>query len=182
LWDSIGDVVIAAREAMSWLQKCSGVISKTNQAIEWFATDGFPVYQVSHTIDTYKIETQLVGKFQIRLGKYSENINPNKQRLGVAPNFVHSCDSDHLRATVRAASAEGITDLALIHDDYGTHACDTDALHRIIRETFISLYAENDPLAAFKAANEREGTTLPDLPAKGVLDLASVRNSPYFFG
>jgi len=182
LWDSIGDVVIAAREAMSWLQKCSGVISKTNQAIEWFATDGFPVYQVSHIIDTYKIETQLAGKFQIRLGKYSENINPNKQRLGVAPNFVHSCDSDHLRATVRAAASEGITDLALIHDDYGTHACDTDALHRIIRETFISLYAENDPLAAFKAANEREGTTLPDLPAKGVLDLASVRTSPYFFG
>jgi DNA-directed RNA polymerase len=87
-----------------------------------------------------------------------------------------------LRATVRAAASEGITDLALIHDDYGTHACDTDALHRIIRETFISLYAENDPLAAFKAANEREGTTLPDLPAKGVLDLASVRTSPYFFG
>ena len=182
LWESIGDVVVAARHAMDWLQKCAGVISKANLPIEWKATDGFPVYQGTRVIESFKIETQLAGRFQLKIGRFTENMDRNKQRLGVAPNFVHSCDADHLRATVRAAAAKGITDLALIHDDYGTHACDTEVLHECIRNEFVRLYAEHDPLAAFKAANEREGIELPEVPAKGLLDLASVKNSPYFFG
>lgn len=182
LWSSIGDVVVAARDAMDWLQKSAGAISRENTPIEWRASDGFPIFQGTRIIESVKIETQLAGRFQLKIGKFTENMDKNKQRLGVAPNFVHSCDADHLRATVRDAYALGITDLALIHDDYGTHACDTDKLHSVIRSAFVTLYTENDPLAAFKAANENEGITLPDLPLKGVLDLASVRDSKYFFG
>jgi DNA-directed RNA polymerase, mitochondrial len=182
LWSSIGDVVVAARDAMDWLQKSAGVISRENAPIEWSASDGFPIYQGTRIIESVKIETQLAGRFQLKIGKFTENMDKNKQRLGIAPNFVHSCDADHLRATVRDAYALGITDLALIHDDYGTHACDTDKLHKVIRSAFVTLYSENDPLAAFKAANEAEGITLPDLPMKGDLDLASVADSRYFFG
>jgi DNA-directed RNA polymerase len=182
LWASIGDVVVAARDAMDWLQKCASVISKANVPIHWTAPDGFPIHQETRVIESVKIETQLAGRFQLKIGKFTENMDKNKQRLGVSPNFVHSCDAAHLRATVLAATAAGITDLALIHDDYGTHACDTHLLHTAIRDTFVQMYEENDPLGSFKASNEAEGITLPALPATGSLDLAGVKSSLYFFG
>lgn len=182
LWDSIGDVVVAARDAMGWLQKCSSAISKENAPIVWTAPDGFPIYQGTRVINSFKIETQLAGRFQLKIGRITDDMDKNKQRLGVAPNFVHSCDAAHLRATVRAASDAGITDLALIHDDYGCHACDTHILHGVIRDTFVDLYTLHDPLAAFKASNETEAITLPDLPGKGTLDLLAVKRSLYFFG
>ena len=182
LWSSIGDVVVAARDAMAWLQKSATEISRTNTPIVWKAIDGFPIYQGTRVIESFKIETQLAGRFQLKIGSFTEDMDKNKQRLGVAPNFVHSCDAAHLRATVRAAVKAGITDLALIHDDYGTHACDTDKLHELIRAAFVAMYSLQDPLAAFQKANEKEGVTLPPLPAKGSLDLAGVMQSRYFFG
>jgi DNA-directed RNA polymerase, mitochondrial len=182
LWSSIGDVVVAARDAMDWLQKAATRISKENVPIVWKAVDGFPVYQGNRIIESFKIETQLAGRFQLKIGSFTEDMDRNKQRLGVAPNFVHSCDAAHLRATVRAAAKEGIVDLALIHDDYGTHACDTDKLHELIRAAFFAMYSLQDPLAAFKRANEHSGITLAALPEKGDLDLAGVLESPYFFG
>lgn len=182
LWSSIGDVVVAARDAMGWLQKSASAISKANVPIKWKAIDGFPVYQGTRVITTVPIETQLAGRFQLNIGSFTEDMDKNKQRNGVAPNFVHSCDSAHLRAAVRAAYNEGITDLALIHDDYGTHACDTDALHRVIRSTFVAMHTVYSPLAAFRASNEHGGVVLPPLPPVGALDLAGVHESPYFFG
>lgn len=182
LWSSIGDVVVAARDAMAWLQKSATEISRANIPIVWKAIDGFPVYQGTRVIESYKIETQLAGRFQLKIGSFTEDMDKNKQRLGVAPNFVHSCDAAHLRATVRAATKAGITDLALIHDDYGTHACDTDKLHELIRAAFVAMYSLQDPLAAFQRANTSPGIILPPMPAKGSLDLAGVMQSEYFFG
>ena len=146
LWEAIGETVVAARDAMAWLQQCSSVMSKANSPIIWDASDGFRVFQGSRQIEVRKIETQLGGRFQMKVGTHTEEIDSRKQRSGIAPNFVHSLDAAHLRETVRRASVEGIEALAVIHDDYGTHAADTDKLHRIIREAFVSLYSEHDPL------------------------------------
>ncbi|ASV44581.1 RNA polymerase [Agrobacterium phage Atu_ph03] len=183
LWSSIGEVVVAARQAMDWLQKCSSVISKNGDAIEWVTADGFRVYQKLVKIDTFQIESVLAGRFQGRVGTFSDKIDPVRQRLGVAPNFVHSQDATHMRMVINALEAEGIHDFAFIHDDYGTHACDTDTMHRVIREQFYKLYSENCPLTAFKNTVEAEtGVVLPPLPDTGDLDLSLVLSSPYFFG
>ena len=63
LWESIGDVVVAARDAMAWLQKCATEISRKNVPIVWKAIDGFPVFQGTRVIDSFKIETQLAGRW-----------------------------------------------------------------------------------------------------------------------
>lgn len=182
LWSSIGEVVIAARDAMAWLQKCSGVISKDNVPITWTAIDGFPIYQGTMQIETKQVRTQLAGDFQMRVGTITDNIDKNKQRLGIAPNFVHSNDAAHLRETVRRAKAAGITDLALIHDDYGTYACDTPKLNRIIREAFVSMYEHSDPLQQFLNENAKDGREFPAMPPRGDLEIRDVLKSPYFFG
>lgn len=183
LWNSIGEVVVAARQAMDWLQKCSSIVSKAGHPIEWVTADGFRVHQKLCKIETVKVDTALAGRFQGRVGSFSDVIDSMRQRLGVAPNFVHSMDSTHMRMVINALEAEGIHDFAFIHDDYGTHACDTDVMHRVIREQFYKLYHDNCPLTAFKQTIEEEcGVELPALPPRGSLDLSLVLNSLYFFG
>ena len=123
-----------------------------------------------------------------------------KQRLGAAPNFVHSMDACHLMMTLIKARELGISSFACIHDDFGTHAEDTDKLHNAIRWAFFSLYSDNDVLADFKVAMERLASekpvsvekkgrqklpteiTLTEPPKKGKLNLAEITRSPYFFG
>ena len=180
LWSSIGEVVVAARDAMRWLQQVAGVLSKDNEPITWKAPDGFPVYQGTRVINSQKIETQLGGRFQLRVGNFTDDIDRNRQRNSVAPNFVHSQDAAHMRAVVRQCKAEGISPLAFIHDDFGTHAADTARLGEIIRETFVDLYEKHDPLKAL--AEQYEEYELPELPVYGSLDIQSVKQSEYFFG
>ncbi|KRR22168.1 DNA-directed RNA polymerase [Bradyrhizobium retamae] len=182
MWTSIGEVVVAARDAMRWLQKAAGVLSKANEPITWTAYDGFPVYMGTRVINSTKIETQLGGRFQLRVGTFTEDIDRNRQRNGVAPNFVHSQDAAHMRAVVRQCKAEGIAPLAFIHDDFGTHAADTERLGEIIRETFVALYADHDPLQALAAQYQDTEYELEPIPPYGTLDIQDVRKSLYFFG
>jgi DNA-directed RNA polymerase len=182
LWDSIGEVVVSARVAMDWLQSVASAMTKVNKPIVWTLPDGFVSVQHSKAIETVQVETQLQGRFRLRVGSYTDKIAGAKQRQGVSPNFVHSMDASHLRATVRLAKARGIDDMALIHDDYGTYAADTDTLHECIREAFVGMYTEHDPLADFAAEQEAAGGVLPPMPVKGTLDIRDVLRSPYFFG
>lgn len=182
LWQSIGEVVVAARVAMDWLQKCATIISKENAPIVWLTPDGFPVVQDSRKIETKQVDTQLSGRFQMRVGIRTNKIDSAKQRSGISPNFVHSLDATHLRMTVLVAKEKGIESLAVIHDDFGTHAGDTEELHWCIRDAFVRLYTEHDPLQDFKSQQESTGRKLPALPKRGTLDIEEVRNSLYFFG
>lgn len=182
LWESIGEVVVAARDAMAWLQKCSTAVARDNEPMIWETPDGFRVFQGNRVIETVQIETQLAGRFRLNVGNFTDKIDGNKQRQAVAPNFVHSMDAAHLRETLRRAEAEGITSVAVIHDDYGTHGCDTGKLRRIIREAFVALYSDHDPLDAFRVAHEAEGRELPHMPPRGALEITDVLKSRYFFG
>ncbi|NQZ02101.1 MAG: hypothetical protein HRT45_15690 [Bdellovibrionales bacterium] len=72
LWTSIGEVVIAAREAMDWLQDCSSAITKAGKPISFVTPLGFPVHQVNMKYDTVRIETQIAGRLQLRLATETE--------------------------------------------------------------------------------------------------------------
>jgi DNA-directed RNA polymerase len=92
-------------------------------------------------------------------------------------------DACHLMMTLHNAFSKGVRSFACIHDDYGTHAADTEDLQAAIREAFIQLYGENNPLLDFKISNESQyGLTLPDLPSPGTLDINKIKDSLYFFG
>lgn len=179
LWEAIGEVVGSAHDVMTWLQKAASVMGKDNKPVVWTTGDGFVAVQAARKIKTTKVDTQLLGRFQIRIGSYSDQIDVMKQRQSISPNFVHSQDANHLRATVREAFRQGITSIDVIHDDFGTHAGNTDRLHDIIRDTFVGMYAGSCPLTNLK--NEQP-KPLIDIPIKGNLDIQQVRESLYFFG
>jgi len=184
LWASIAQVVVAAREAMDWIQTVASVVAKANKPLIWWTPIGFPVYQARKTFDLIRIETQLCGRFQATVADDKNGVmSVSHMKLGSAPNFVHSMDACHLMLTCNKCLDAGIQDFAFVHDDYGTHAANVTALHKHLRDAFVELYGNSDPLIDFKIFNEDNAKVkLPDPPSKRGLILDQVLDSKYFFG
>lgn len=183
VWSSIGEVVIAARAAMDWLRDVASIVSKANLPITFTAPSGFVVHQAIKKVKVKKVMTILCGRTDIPVATPDEDsIDSQRQRNGISPNFVHSCDASHLVSTILKAREEGITSISAIHDDFGTHAANTALFHNLIRESFVEQYSI-DVLQKFKDEIESStGLILPPVPASGDLVLESVLDSGYFFG
>lgn len=176
VWDSIGDVVVKAREAMTWLQQGARTLIKQGiDVIRWTTPSGFLVCQAYDEQESHRIRTNLCGNAFLRINVDTDCPDIGRHKNGIAPNFVHSYDASHLTLVTCAAAEQGLH-LAMIHDDYGTHAADAQALYQLIREVFVAMYETHDPLEDFA-----QRYALPAPPQKGSLDLKSVLDSPYFF-
>jgi len=183
LWKSIGEVVIAARAAMDWLKKCSRLMAKEDQPIKYVTPVGFPMVQFSPNMETKRIEAQIGGRVQIQIRKELPGVDSYKVSNGVSPNLVHSIDAAHMHMCVEQGHKEGITHFAMIHDDFGVHACYIDRWHEIIREQFIKLHTETNVLEDFKTQQEfNSGVELLPVPDRSNLDISQVAKSLYFFG
>lgn len=180
VWDAIGKVVIKAREAMQWLQDaCDEITSDGRQELVWESPSGLIVRQQYPKLEVIQIETRLIGGLRLRpsVGMYTEEADRRRHRNGIAPNFVHSCDAAHMHYLIQAAEEAGLGHLAFIHDDYGALAPDVEKLHALIRQTFVTMYKDTNPLLKFK---DNHGI-LTELPSEGELDLLGVLDSKYFF-
>lgn len=187
IWESIGEVVVAAREAMDWLQSCAKVVADEGLPVYWTTPLGFTVMQKYNSFKSRRVETRLGDKVvKLSLQHEQDNIDKRRMASAISPNFVHSLDATHLMMSVCYAEDNGIESFAMIHDSFGTHAADTNMLAACLREAFVNLYEENDVLEDFKAQIERQvepenQERIPALPAKGDLDVACVRDSDFFF-
>lgn len=182
IWPAIGDVVVKAREAMDWLRAAvAPILSKEGETddpvIAWQTPDGFTASQCYFEMQIHEIRSILHGKVRINVAAETDTPAVSRHQTAFAPNFVHSMDACHMRAVVRQANREGIVDLAMIHDDYGTHAANAGRLFRIIRESFHRMYSMYDPLDLLV----RRYPMLPPPPARGSLDLDEVLRSDFFF-
>lgn len=181
VWPAIGDVVVKGREAMDWLKKSAKTIftnaAPDQEIIQWDTPSGFPACQDYSEREVHRINTVLHGPIKIRV--MSETDIPDVQRhvQGLAPNFVHSMDAAHLHLTTADAVGQGITSLAMIHDDYGTHAADAQALFESIRRQFVAMYLACDPPQML--VERYPCLTCP--PTKGELDIMEVLESDFFF-
>jgi DNA-directed RNA polymerase len=184
MWEAIGETVVAARDAMGWLQKVSQVVSKEDQPINWTSPSGFKVLQAYPNTAARTVKTMIAGQvIQLDYSEELPSIDKRRQAQGISPNFVHSLDAAALTFTVDAAISCGLGDFAMIHDSYGTLAADTDVLRECLRQAFASMY-QFDVMQSFATeiqAGLPEGVKLPPLPAKGTLDINLVLQSDFFF-
>lgn len=184
---SLGDVVTSASRVMDWMKEVIKIANQEKQPIHWTTPVGFKPYQYYKKQKTTRVETfwgSVSRRIRLSVREDTEELNTRKQIAGVSPNFVHSMDASHLMLTVNASfDSENIKNFAMIHDSYGTHACDTDGLHRKIRAQFIDMYGNNDVLEQFKneILEQLDTDELPDAPSKGSLDLDVIADSLYFF-
>ncbi|XRD77692.1 T3/T7 RNA polymerase [Dyella marensis] len=186
LWDCIGQVVIAAREAMDWLKAAAKVAAKGDTPVSWTTPAGFPVLQEYRESIGSRINTHVGGRrTYISHSLEGTKLDGRRQALGISPNFVHSCDASHMMLTVCTASDNEIAAFAMIHDSFGTHAANTHVLAASLRAAFVDQYTREvltdfrDELSAQLAPEL--ATDLPPLPPSGDLDLSLVEESAYFF-
>jgi len=109
----------------------------------------------------------------------AEKMHNFRQVNGIAPNFVHSLDACHLMKTVISAKDNyDIESFAVVHDSFGTHACDIEHLGMVLRETFVDMYQE-DVLKKFM--KDQGDLDLPSLPEYGKLNVEEVKDAEFFF-
>lgn len=184
---AIGQVVVAARQAMEWLQEVAQIIAKNNLPVRWMSPAGLPILQAYRKMDAKRINTIIAGiRLRSTIRFPLREIDSRKQAQGISPNFTHSCDAAHLMLTVESAKEQGIGSFGMIHDSFGTHAADSTQLAHILREQFIRVHDGTGVLERFRRdiinqIPEELRAEIPPLPEMGDLDLSEVLNSLYFF-
>lgn len=186
--EAITNVIVAAPNAMTWMQEAArsvAAVDKNQQGIYWTVPGtGFPVIQRYLAPKGKQIEL-FIGSQRVQVSSGEEDerqVDRRRQVDGISPNVIHSLDAAMLMLTVSKLKAQGIHSYALIHDSYGTHACDIPVLNQVLREQFTELYGSRDVLGELKATWEAEhDITLPELPQSGDLDVRMVNYSRYFF-
>lgn len=185
IWDAIGEVVVAARAAMGWLQSCAKEVAAEELPVYWTTPVGFRVMQQYRNSKSQRVNTKL-GETTVKLSLRQEQKTIDKRRMqnAISPNFVHSMDATHLMMSVCYGADNGIKSFSLIHDSFGTHAANTELWSACIREAFVDLYKDLDVLEDFRQQIIRQVSDperVKRLPKKGGLDIEIVRSSDFAF-
>lgn len=202
IWEAVSVTVVAAVEAMNWLKSAAKLLAaevkdkKTDEvlrarcAVHWVTPDGFPVWQEYRKPIQTRLNLMFLGQFRLQPTVNTmkdSGIDAHKQESGIAPNFVHSQDGNHLRMTVvHAHEKYGVESFALIHDSFGTIPADAANLFKAVRETMVNTYESNDVLADFAdqfmdQLHESQLDQMPPLPKHGNLDLQDILKSDFAF-
>ncbi len=186
IWSSIGEVVVAARSAMDWLQTVASLAASEELPVNWVTPVGFPVLQAYPNMARREVKTKLGDRIvKHLLQEETDTLDRKRQASGISPNFVHSMDAAALMLSVHRCLQAGITSFGMVHDSYGTHAADMEQMSVCLREAFVDLY-QTDVLGEFRQSiaaglSAENLEHLPPVPQKGTLDLALVKQSRYFF-
>ncbi|MGR2681496.1 DNA-directed RNA polymerase [Chromobacterium haemolyticum] len=187
IWESVQSTVVKAVEAMAFLQKLAAIISKSGHPVSWYTPDGMPVQQFYYKTASKRVQFLIAGQrrlFSIATG--TEEIDPRKQRSGIAPNFIHSLDASHMRMTVNQCFDAGIRNFGMIHDSFGTSADNAVLMFKGVRAAMVDMYENSNPLVEFveriKATlPEKLAAEIPALPQPGSLDLRGILDSEFAF-
>lgn len=186
VWESIGDVVVAAKDAMSWLQQSARAMTKVGAGVTWTTPSGFVAGQSYPQLRDRVVKTKISGAVVKLVTKEETGVlDANRQASGMSPNYVHSMDAAAMLLTVVRLRDAGLDSFAMIHDSYGVHAADTDLLAVTLREVFVGMYS-GDPLGDLRAemletAGAENVPKLRPVPPRGELDVSLVSSSPFFF-
>ena len=162
-------------KVMRWIeQEVSKAIKKGAKELIWVTPSGFRVNQKLMKQDWKRVELQLFGTTNLRVGTDKDKgVDLLHHKNATAPNLIHSLDASllHLSAT-RFDSP-----ISLIHDSVLCRATDMTYLSTLVRDTYMHLFAEHDFLRDFARAIEAES----EPPIIGDLQPSEVIESTYFF-
>lgn len=177
---------------------------KHGETLRWMTPSGFPWANRYDHFETKIFSHKLLNIRRRRTvaTKYKPDIVAEDAIGAVAPNFIHALDAAHLVRTVNACAAAGICDIMTIHDCYACLAPQAEQFNKIIREEFVRMYEEHDPLTEIREWAKCSLRTSNELRAKGQrvaravdfetpgwcevskrgeLDLRKFLNTPYAF-
>lgn len=192
VYDAILERIKKPAEAMEFLQKIAKALAHEGKPVSWTTPCGIPWINRYHEPDVERISLFLNDggvKSRARLSITTgdkKDIDKAKAANGVAPNFVHALDASHLLLVANAATAEGITGLATVHDSFGCLAPHATRFNQIIREQFALMYETHNVLAEILAQASADLShanqyRLPVMPEFGNLQLKDIYDAPFAF-
>lgn len=175
LFAGISVTVPAAAAAMQWLKEIARQ-QPSGKRMTWKTPAGFVVQHDYQDYTDTQVRLNSCGVVVTMVREWTEGTKAHAMANAISPNFVHALDSTHLSMVANAMHSAGLTMVA-IHDSFGTHPCDVDAMHVHIRQEFVNLYARPNLLTEFLWDVEAVG----EPPTRGTLDLTEVLESEFFF-
>jgi DNA-directed RNA polymerase len=188
VYAAIEETVQKPAQAMAMLQSLARTLAHEGKPLEWTTPVGIPWSNRYHTPQTRKLTLWMRDvAIQVRLSVGAEKeIDKDRSANGVAPNFVHALDAAHLMLTVNAAAAEGMTQVATVHDSFGCLAPYARRFNAVIREQFAGMYDQHDVLSEVMERASCDLTLhnrdrLPERVDYGSLNIMEVLNARYAF-
>ena len=203
VWESIPEVIVRGLEVMKWLQdvSCAAIKANPYSPIQWETPDGFvgrtnrpKESLIKPTVYIYNYKQRKAAdtppkRIDITTRQWLDQEDVRQHRNSCAPNFVHALDAAHLRAVVRRWTKIVLLrgqspEFAMIHDSFAVGSRDFREFSSVIREEFVKMYENNDPLADYEIAmREIAGpdAVFPPRPAMGNLDIRQTLKSEFFF-
>jgi len=144
---ALDETVVAAKSIMAWIQELAGELARNGIPFRFTTPTGSVVQQSYYQLNKSQITT-LVGQLVLWDEDPVGGLSERKQMLASAPNLIHAFDAAHMTKTinrmVRESKAKGDRiSFSMIHDSFGTHACDVDLMALCLREEFAAIYSEN---------------------------------------
>ena len=173
--DAMNVIVPGPMRVMKWIESEVGkAIKRGAKELKWKTPSGFIVKQQIFKKEFERITLQVLGQCNMKVSTGdTDKVDKARHKAATAPNLIHSLDGCLLcEATLKFNNP-----IALIHDSVLCRATDMTELSRIVRETYMNLFAGHDYLTDF--ANQIGAETDP--PIIGDLKPESVMESTYFF-
>ena len=177
---AIDEMFDGANRVKDWLTSCAREVAAMGQPLTWITPMGLPVVQPYRKPDRYIVHTVMQ---KVTIADQSDEcpVNSSRQTSAFPPNYVHSLDSTHMMMTALECEKVGMTFTA-VHDSFWTHAADIDEMNDKLRSAFVELH-EQPLLDELRETLKLQypSMDIAPVPARGKLDLNTVKDSPYFF-
>ena len=198
VWKALDEVIVSAKEAMSWLQHISKLVSENGLPVVWTTPTGAIVQMVCPVLETKRINTYMGEKiYRPKTGNYTPDIrktsiaietnkiDKRKVSNSIAPCFVHALDGALLQKAVCKASDAGIENFACVHDSFGVCASDVGSMNIALRKAFVEIFDGKNLLDDFKKEllpqiHKDSRDKIKAVPAQGNLNIKQVLGSYYF--
>lgn len=186
IWKAVNEIVTDACKGMAFFRRCAQLLAHESKGLIWVTPVGLPVLHLYPEYRVKKLKLFLHDR-EVRLFNRTEAlevVNKAKAADAVSPNVVHSMDSAALMLCVLECLEHGVSSFSLIHDSFGTHANDTEAMYMAVRHSLIDMYENYCPFEEIRRQTYEHldaKEKVPDAPSKGTLDLSSILDAEYAF-
>lgn len=133
-----------AWDIKGWLQEIAERLARSNLGMKWGTpVINLPVVQEERT-RRYTLKYSRDRRYVFECFDASKSLKPHRAKFGIVANFIHSLDATHMLLTVEDLVHEkGIKSIATVHDSFGVHAANVDALCDSLRRNFQLIHEKN---------------------------------------
>ena len=190
---AIKSVVTSVAQGMEFYQKCAAAMSAEGKHFSFVAKTGFPFHQYyrkekrsSQRVKLYNQDVKELRNttFQTQIGQ--PEVNKLKSSNAISANMTHCTDAAILTKAVLLCRDMGVKNMMCVHDSFSTSIGSAFTMSWAIRRAFVDFFdgycLYEDVLAQVREQlDDPDNADLPEIPAKGDLDLEGVMKSDYNF-